>query len=380
MERQLFSCALRFFDGLAWELGLIKMINPYTASNSQGLKDYLVRPSQDDTRKRIQETNAVLSQIIQGKVAVTKVTADANRKPSEPYYVRYTSKTGNQRIVRLQETDVDPMEPVRFKHRRVPRTANEDPVPVNHSPPRKVTCKDQLDWKIPPCISNWKNIKGYTIPLDMRLSADGRHLTDTSISDKFPQLSEALYMAERNAREEIAIRSSTQKKLATKEAMKKEQLMKEAAAKARAERAALLKSDDLKSSPGAAERDTLRYEQSREIERNVRLQSTRKRQKTGEDDRDISEKIALGQVKPNSNSGLDSRLFNQDAGLTGGFGEEDDYEVFSKPLFGDRSESWKPQTDSNNDKSRTRPVEFERVSDEYGLDKLAARARAHQPK
>ena len=30
------------------------------------------------------------------------------------------------------------------------------------------------DWKIPPCVSNWKNAKGYTIPLDKRLAADGR--------------------------------------------------------------------------------------------------------------------------------------------------------------------------------------------------------------
>lgn len=44
------------------------------------------------------------------------------------------------------------------------------------SPPRKLTVKDQLDWKIQPCISNWKNAKGYTIPLEMRLSADGRTL------------------------------------------------------------------------------------------------------------------------------------------------------------------------------------------------------------
>ena len=45
-----------------------------------------------------------------------------------------------------------------------------------HSPTRKVTVKEQQDWKIPPCISNWKNQKGYTIPLDKRLAADGRGL------------------------------------------------------------------------------------------------------------------------------------------------------------------------------------------------------------
>jgi hypothetical protein len=39
-----------------------------------------------------------------------------------------------------------------------------------------VTAEDQANWKIPPCISNWKNAKGYTIPLDKRLAADGRGL------------------------------------------------------------------------------------------------------------------------------------------------------------------------------------------------------------
>ena len=47
-----------------------------------------------------------------------------------------------------------------------------------YSPTLKLTVKlkEQQDWKIPPSISNWKNAKGYTIPLDKRLVADGRGL------------------------------------------------------------------------------------------------------------------------------------------------------------------------------------------------------------
>jgi hypothetical protein len=37
---------------------------------------------------------------------------------------------------------------------------------------------DQEAWKIPPSISNWKNAKGYCIPLDKRLAADGRGLQE----------------------------------------------------------------------------------------------------------------------------------------------------------------------------------------------------------
>ena len=83
---------------------------------------------------------------------------------------------------------------------QVPRASGSPPVPVMHSPPRAVSVKEQQDWKIPPCISNWKNAKGYTIPLDKRLAADGRGLQETAINDNFAKVTEALYVAEQNAR------------------------------------------------------------------------------------------------------------------------------------------------------------------------------------
>ncbi|XVF71053.1 hypothetical protein PTKIN_Ptkin12aG0003900 [Pterospermum kingtungense] len=48
------------------------------------------------------------------------------------------------------------------------------PVQVMHSPPRCLTVKDKQNWTIPPCISNRKKPKGYTIPQDKRPAADGR--------------------------------------------------------------------------------------------------------------------------------------------------------------------------------------------------------------
>lgn len=84
---------------------------------------------------------------------------------------------------------------------QVPRGGGSPPVPIMHSPPRPVSVKDQQDWKIPPSISNWKNPKGYTIPLDKRLAADGRGLQETAINDSFAKFTEALYMAESSARQ-----------------------------------------------------------------------------------------------------------------------------------------------------------------------------------
>jgi SNW domain-containing protein 1 len=70
--------------------------------------------------------------------------------------------------------------------------------------------------------------------------------------------------------------------------------------------------------------------------------------------RDISEKIALGMHKGSGKlSGeamYDSRLFNQSAGMDSGFGADDDYSTYSKPLFEARSEAtsiYRPRQDDS---------------------------------
>ncbi|MFS7941837.1 putative SKI-interacting protein, SKIP [Helianthus anomalus] len=101
----------------------------------------------------------------------------------------------------MVEMPVDPLKPPKFKHKRIPKPNGSPPVPLMHSPPQPLTVQDQKGcWKIPPCVSNWKNPKGYTIPLDKRLAADGRGLQQLQINNHFAQLSEALYVAEQQAR------------------------------------------------------------------------------------------------------------------------------------------------------------------------------------
>ena len=60
-----------------------------------------------------------------------------------------------------------------------------------------------------------------------------------------------------------------------------------------------------------------------------------------DENRDVSEKIALGMLKGTSklqgDSVYDSRLFNQSSGMDAGFGAEDEYNTYSRPLF-DRGE------------------------------------------
>jgi hypothetical protein len=105
-----------------------------------------------------------------------------------------------------------------------------------HSPPRKLSSDEQAQWKIPPAVSSWKNAKGYIIPLDKRLAADGRGLQENTVSDGFAKLSEALYVAERKAREEVEARAKLRVAVSRKQKEQQEMEMRNLAAAAREKR------------------------------------------------------------------------------------------------------------------------------------------------
>ena len=213
------------------------------------------------------------------------------------------------------------------------RGPGSPPVPIVHSPPRKLTKQDHEDWKIPPCISNWKNQRGLTIALDKRLAADGRGLQKPQINDKFAQFAESLYLAERNAREMVEQRSEINRLTAERDRREKEQALADMAARARSARTNNYEEED-DDDQSRAERDRLRDERRKQTEREMRLENLKGKRKR-EEDRDISERIALGQAAPTltGESMFDQRLFNQDAGIGQGFGDDDSYSAFDKPLF-----------------------------------------------
>lgn len=143
------------------------------------------RPSEEEVQSTAERTRAALEKLVNGKIkaAQPKHIPDTQGKTS---FIRYTpgqqqgSNGLKQRIIKMTEVVEDPLEPPRFKHKKIPRGPPSPPVPVLRSPPRKATAQEQKEWMIPPCISNWKNNKGFTIPLDKRLAADGRGLQDVS--------------------------------------------------------------------------------------------------------------------------------------------------------------------------------------------------------
>eukprot|EP01137_Pigoraptor_chileana_P006596 Opistho-2@3281 len=429
---------------------------------SQEEKGLLQRPDDDAVAATTAETKAALERIVQTKIAAA-VPAKAAEKQGPAQYIRYTpaqqgeafNSGAQQRIIRMVEMPKDPMEPPKFKNtKKVPKGPGSPPAPVMHSPPRKLTQKEQDDWKIPPCISNWKNPKGYTIPLDKRLCADGRGLQEVQINDNFAKLAEALQIADRKAREAVEARGQIQKALAQKEKERKEESLRELAARAREERAGIARpaqaappavqgqglssvpstgavamggrgardasepSDESEEAGGddARERDEIREERRRDRERERRMQRMAPDRRTKMDrnkDRDIGEAIALGLpaagVGQTQEALYDTRLFNQNKGMDAGFGDEDSYNVYDKPLFNNKDPGiYRPKTNVDNEiygddvdaivkrtdrfhadkgfqgadpaaagQKRDGPVQFERVEEEdmFGLDKFLTDAK-----
>lgn len=342
----------------------------------------LERPSQEEVAATAERTKAALEKLVSGALVSQKPKNINTGGKKDPTFVRYTpanqmgdNSKKQDRIMKIVERQRDPMEPPKFRIKKIPRGPPSPPPPVLRSPPRKLTAQDQEDWRIPPPVSNWKNPKGFTVPLDKRLAADGRGLQDVQINDKFAQFSEALFMADRHAREEVKQRALMQQRLAEKEKQQKEDHLRMLAQQAREEKAggssrrrSRSGSYDSRSDSDASydsddsavrEREEARKERRREEERKLRQSrmgaERRVQVMAREQNRDISEKIALGLAKPTqSKEGMyDSRLFNQTSGFDSGFNEDNAYD---KPLFAAQdaiSSIYRPRANMDDDDDET---------------------------
>ncbi|KAK4557652.1 hypothetical protein RGQ29_007420 [Quercus rubra] len=304
-----------------------------------------------EIEKTTLETKAALEKIVNVRLSAAQ---PKNYKPSQQS-AAFNSRA-KERIIRMMEMPVDLLEPPKFKHKHVPKASGSPPVPVMH-------------WKVPPCISNWKNPKGYTIPLDKRLAADGRGLQDVQINDNFAKLSEALYVSEQKAREAVTIRSKVQKEMMMKEKERKEHELRALAQKACFERTGVVppaavsipsEKNAMDSSDMRIDREHAREKEKdlpketreereeciwqREKERKLEAKDAAMRKKskiTRDRNRDVSEQVALGMASAGAGAGAgrgeeimyDQRLFNQEKGMDSGFATDDQYNVYDQGLF-----------------------------------------------
>ncbi|KAK7597778.1 hypothetical protein V9T40_010003 [Parthenolecanium corni] len=360
----------------------------------------LQKPGEEKIQDTVERTRKALERVTNSKIsAAMPVRAAPKQAPAQ--YIRYTSSQkgvvfnseAEQRIIRMVEVQKDPIEPPKFKiNKKIPRGPPSPPAPVMHSPTRKVTVKEQNEWKIPPCVSNWKNAKGYAVPLDKRLAADGRGLQPTHINENFSKVAEALYITYRKAREETETRAQMKKKIAQKEKKEKEESLRGIAQKAREERAGIISGitslgnyDD--NNDNVRKRELLRRERHNKRTRDRNLNRTNPEKMRNklfkERERDISEQMALGLPAKRtmiSEGQYDQRLFNTSKGMNSGFGYDEFYNIYDEP--------WRKTKDMvdyiytgprgafRKSSGRSGPLKFERAEeDPFGLDQFLTQAK-----
>jgi SNW domain-containing protein 1 len=329
-------------------------------------------PTPEEEAAEAARTQAAFSAIIGKKTAMEKPSGSAlahvdssRNMETKTQFIKYTPRpdapgynpAAATRVIQMVPAQVDPMMPPKHKHIKAPPGPAEDPVPVLHAPNKKLTKEEKAAWNIPACISNWKNSRGFTIPLDKRLAADGRGLKDHSISENFATLSESLYEAERAARTEVRLRAQVQQKLAMQEKDQREEELRILANQARMERGggggistshnpmmnkeattttaaastrvappehseesdddesagSHRQDEDIEDSVAARQREQMRIERKRQREKEMRMDKNMElKKKKLEEDRDVSEKIALGVHTGTGGLGgdVDSRLYN----------------------------------------------------------------------
>ncbi|KAL7722524.1 Puff-specific protein Bx42 [Entamoeba marina] len=278
-----------------------------------------------------------ISQSLTSKLAPTGTLSLLPQNVPTPTkeYVKYTPiQKGHtkppQRIIEVVDEAQDPFAPPKFKYKKQPPKQVTEPVPIMHSPPKKLSKKEIDDTYIPPCISSWKNNKGYTIALDKRLGGSSSRLVQDEFNERHVEFAEALYLTEK-AREEENIKKVEMKRrveIAKKE--KAEEEMRELALAMRR-----LRDNEEEIVEEKEQRERIRDERRRDREDYYRKQGHKGllKEMQRERKRDVAEAVALGKKVESNDLMFDQRLFNQSSGVSSGFGDEGEYNVYDEQLF-----------------------------------------------
>lgn len=213
------------------------------------LKHFFPKPTSEETAQCVAETAEAIQKILSGKLApnqsqnkdqVSHITYESKSIVGEPDdSIEGDGPRGRQLHIRSMQED--PMLPPKFKLRKNRHKDPSPPPPIlkkNTNTTAPLTKEEREKWNIPSAISNWKNNQGFTISLDKRMAANGQSL-DEEVGlniEKFGNLSQALEDADKNAREEIAVRNELMRELAVKEQKDKEEKLRQLAEASRRER------------------------------------------------------------------------------------------------------------------------------------------------
>lgn len=327
-------------------------------------KDQLLRPSLGQRSKAAEFTADRLEEIVDHKTFISqKALAGQVQTKTDSEYVKFTSKSNpnDTKLVRIQEVPEDPFAPPQFKTKRIPQGPGSPPRTILRSPPRTITQEDQKNWRIPPCVSNYKNKGGFVVPLEMRLAADGRTGVAPTINENFAKFSAALYASEKALRKELEEKERLKQQLAVEDFKRAENQIREKALLAKQRRDQMLQNNELSAVGGTQadfisrfddkddkeideaerKRNEIRAMIRRENVRNLRMESmgSKMRAQVKDRERDITERIALGEDVIQHREGdlmVDHRLLNGEKGVNRGNLDEDQEDIYDRPLFKDQ--------------------------------------------
>ncbi|CEP64835.1 mRNA splicing protein PRP45 LALA0_S14e00364g [Lachancea lanzarotensis] len=310
-------------------------------------------PSETEVRDTYEHTKAFFDTILKEKLnpqgtTTTKGVKGTDGTKTIEYKSGNDSSGERNRVLKIVDRKVDPLQPKMFKVKKVVKPLNEDEpfAPILHRSDDRapqLSKEEREKWAIPSAISNWKNPNGYAIALDKRVAVDGKSNRGSDlhhqINDGFTELSEALDTAEKDARRDVKLRAEAKRMLAEQDARDKEEKLRLLALKAREERANAAKS------PAASignEDDSVRNREAEKKKRRLQLEKDLRQSKMSTADRlralaakqnrEISEKVIIGAAKASDTSGVqyDSRFFSKAANANAARSAN---QVYDNPLF-----------------------------------------------
>jgi SNW domain-containing protein 1 len=199
-----------------------------------------------------------------------------------------------------------------------------DPAPILTDPAPKATPADEEQWRVPACVSNWKNPEGYVIPMDKRVGADGRRFDQPALSDRFATFSKVLDAGSAAIRDSLRQRAVVERQLAQRRREQEEEHLLDEARRLHDERLRI----DRHKTKGEHRVDQILADHRAERERIKRR------------NRDASAIVAPGMplvAPPPIDDEIDPRLIaRNEAGIDAGYGPEDSYQVYDPPGRPDR--------------------------------------------
>lgn len=208
------------------------------------------------TRRALEVAGAALQGPESRGTAAGAARAAAAVNWTQPRYYRWpVLEAGAQgldfteRVIRVTDVAVDPLAVAKVRRRDVRMApggreeARREMVALREregSPPPERTPREVLQaWRLPGAVSNWKNPKGFVVPLELRSAVErarGVGEEPAVNADGFMALAEALADAEDTAREDVGRRAAIRRERLARAWEEKELALRDQARLVRAER------------------------------------------------------------------------------------------------------------------------------------------------